>query len=384
MAGTRVEPVRTNADLDAWVTLPRRTLYTRASPWVPPLDHDLRRALDRRRNPFFHYGEAVPLLARDDQGRPVGRVLAHIYHRHNVRHGERAAFFGYFECSDDTATARALLEAAAAFGFQRGCTVLRGPFNMTAMQEIGVVLDGFAAAPAIDQTYTAPYYPALLEAAGLHPTFPVMTFQVDDLSQVDSRALRSERQRELCAGARFRIRPFNRRAFAREIETLRELLNDSFYENSYFVPITHDEFMFQAGPLRYVMDPAITLLAELDGVPCGFVLAVPDFNPLLKAMDGAMGPRELLIFLRGRARIRDACVIIMGVQRQLQGQGIMRLLLAELVRALRRRRYRRLAFTWVAETNGRSRAAIAALGGRARHRLALYEAPLPLTAGGMT
>jgi hypothetical protein len=38
------------------------------------------------------------------------------------------------------AIAQALIDAAATFGATHGCTVLRGPFNMTAMQEMGILV----------------------------------------------------------------------------------------------------------------------------------------------------------------------------------------------------------------------------------------------------
>ena len=60
---------------------------------------------------------------------------------------------------------------------------------MTAMQEMGILTDGFENPPVVDETYTAPYYPALLEAAGLTPTFPVTTYRVDDLAKTDPDAL---------------------------------------------------------------------------------------------------------------------------------------------------------------------------------------------------
>ena len=377
MGDVQVLPVRTRADADAWLALPRGEVYPSSSPWVSPLDAELRRMLDYRKNPFFRHGNGAPLLARDGQGRPVGRALAHVYHRHNVRHGERAAFFGYFECRDDARAARALIDAAAAFGSQHGCTVLRGPFNMTAMQEMGVLTSGFAEPPAVDETYTPSYYPGLLAAAGLRPVFPVTTFRVDDVSRLKHDTLLGERQRALLASGRLRVRSANLRNFTREIEAVRELLNDSFYDNPHFMPITHDEFVFQIGPYKRLMDPAISLVAELDGVPCGFIITVPDFNPLLKQMQGRAGPREILTFLRGRSRIRDAVLIIMGVPRYLQDRGIMRVLLAELVRVLQRRGYRRLTVTWIADVNAKSLATVAALGARPLHRLTLYERPIP-------
>jgi GNAT superfamily N-acetyltransferase len=368
-----VRPAASDVDLKTWVRLPRTRLYPPSSPWVPPLDSDLLRCLNRQQNPFFQHGDATPLLAVDGDGLPVGRVLAHLSRRHGVRHGERASFFGYFEARDDPDVARALIQEAARFGARRGCTIVRGPFNMTAMQEMGILVEGFAAPPAVDETYTAPYYPALLTAAGLRPTFPVATFRVDDLARIATDAMLEERHRALLRTGRLRVRPTHFQQFDREIETLRELLNDSFYDNPYFVPITREEFTFQLGPYRRLMDPAISLVAELDGVPCAFVVAVPDFNPLLKRMDGTLSPRGIASFLLGRRRIRNAVLIIMGVQRQLQGQGLMRILHADLVRALRRRGYRRLTITWIAEVNATSRATVLALGGRPLHRLTLYE-----------
>jgi GNAT superfamily N-acetyltransferase len=367
------QPATSTADLDRWIRFPRQAVYAAKSPWVPPLDSDLRRFLNPRKNPFFRYGEAQPYLARDASGQVVGRVLAHIYHRHTVRYGERAAFFGYFECLNDPEAARALIDAAASYGAAHGCTVLRGPFNMTAMQEMGILLDGFDAPPAVDETYTAPYYPALLAGAGLRQTFPVTTFRVDDVTATTPGALLGERHRAWLASGRLRIRSANMRQFEEEIETLRELLNDSFYENPYFVPITHDEFWFQIGPYRRLMDPAISVVAELDGVPCGFIIAVPDYNPVLKQMDGTLGPRSLVTFLRERGAVHDASLIIMGTLRQLQGQGIMRLLHAELLRGLQHRGYQRLTVTWVADVNAKSLATVKAIGGHSLHRLTLYE-----------
>jgi GNAT superfamily N-acetyltransferase len=210
----------------------------------------------------------------------------------------------------------------------------------------------------------------------------VTTFRIDDLGAAAPDDLLHERHRRLLASGRLTVRATDTRQYDREFETLRELLNDSFYENPYFVPITREEFDFQLGPYRRLMDPAISLVAEWDGVPCGFVVAVPDYNLVLRAMGGRMGPRSILAFLRVRSRIKDAALIIMGVQRPLQGEGIMRILQTELLRALRRRGYTRLTITWVADGNAKSLGTMHAIGARPYHRLTLYEMPLGEVADG--
>jgi GNAT superfamily N-acetyltransferase len=309
-------------------------------------------------------------------GRPLGRVLAQVYRRHNERHDEHTAFFGFFECVDNQAAATALIQTAARAGAAWGCTTLRGPFNMTAMQEMGILVDGFEHRPAVDQTYTQPYYPALLKGAGLRPIFPHTTYRINDVSTVDLDGLLGEPHRVLMDERRLRIRTARMRQFDRELETLRVLLNDSFAELPHFVPLTAEELTFQVGAYRAFIDPSLLLVAEMDGVARGFVLAVPDFNPLLRRLHGQIDVRQIGDVLPAATRWlwrRDACLIIQGIERRLQGQGIMRMLHAQLIRNLRRRRYRGLAVTWIEEQNRRSAASVRALGARPTHQLTLFE-----------
>src|SRR6185436_12949913 len=65
--------------------------------YTPPLRPDLARSLGDD-NPLWRdgRGERTLLVAYHD-GRPVGRVLAHVHHASNRLHGERAGFFGFLE-----------------------------------------------------------------------------------------------------------------------------------------------------------------------------------------------------------------------------------------------------------------------------------------------
>ena len=372
----RVEPVETRNALDAWIRFPS-SIYGPESAWVPPLYSDLRRILDRRRNPFFRHGKALPLLAVDGASdAPLGRILVHVFDRHNVLHRERTVFFGFPELVDRADVATALVRAAARQAAAWGGETLRGPFNMTAMQEMGVLTDGFDAAPAVDMVYTAPHVVARLTEAGLRPTFPATTYRLADVSQLSSGALLRQRHRALLADPAWRFRAADGKHLNRELETLRELLNASFAQNPHFVPITRDEFEFQIGPFRRLLDLELCRVAERDGVPVGFVVAAPDFNPLLKRMRGRSGPREVLGFLLNRRRVRDVSLIIMGVHPAYQGVGVMRVLHAQLVEAMQRRSYRGLAVTWVADVNPASNASLRSLGLQPLHRVTLLEAPV--------
>ena len=59
-----------------------------------------------------------------------------------------------------------VLDAAESFVASQGCDRLVGNFNLTAMQQIGVVTGGFEKIPYVDMQYNPPHIPRLLEAAG--------------------------------------------------------------------------------------------------------------------------------------------------------------------------------------------------------------------------
>src|SRR5262245_33775422 len=150
-------------DFPAFFEAPFRA-YGADSLYVSPLKSDLSRFLDARKNPLFtRFGSRRTYTAHRD-GAPVGRIVAHVHRSSNERHRMRLSFFGYFDCADDPEAARLLLGAAEAFGRAQGCDEIAGNFNLTAMQQCGVVTDGFENRPYTDQIYNPPHVPKLLES----------------------------------------------------------------------------------------------------------------------------------------------------------------------------------------------------------------------------
>jgi len=113
-------------DMDRFICFPWK-IYRDDRNWVPPLISDYRAFLDRSQNPFFEHAEVQFLLASDAAGRVCGRIAAIVNQRHVAQHGEKAGFFGLFECVNDRQVAAALFGAAADFLRSRGMTVMRGP-----------------------------------------------------------------------------------------------------------------------------------------------------------------------------------------------------------------------------------------------------------------
>jgi GNAT superfamily N-acetyltransferase len=356
-----------------WFASCARAVNPGESPWVRPLDRIVTDYLDANRNPFYRDGRGQAFLAFRD-GRPIGRILAHAWDRRRRLHGESVGYFGFFECADDPEASTALLDAASRFVRELGCTMLRGPFNMTAAQEMGIVVEGFDRAPAVDMVFTPPWYPRLLEASGFRECLGMRTWRNEDISTLDPDAMLSSRHRELQERIGLTIRPIRSHRRDEDLELVRELVCAGFLGNWEFVPITREEWRFQIGALIPLLDPSLVLLAEVRGVPVGVTFTVPDFNHFLRKMNGRMLHSSAFGLLR-KPPTDAAVVILFAVRKQYQGLGVSRALNVELVRALRRGGYRSLAITWIADENKASAAQAEALGMDPLHTLRMYERP---------
>lgn len=360
-------------DVEAFFDVPFRA-YGPDSRYVSPLRSDLRRALDRRRNPLWGAageGDRAVITAHRD-GAPVGRIVAHVHGASNRRHGWRRGHFGYFDCIDEPEVATALLDAAIAFARGHGCTSLVGNFNLTAMQQLGVVTGGFEHDPFSDMVWNPPHIPRLLRLAGFSETLPASTFVLGLDAAKPERLLTPAARERLTDPALTWVR-LRRRKIASSLEQVREVLNDGFAHNPMFVPLTREEMKFQARDLSHVMDPAITSLV-LDGEgAAGVVLCIPDFNPMLRAMRSRFGLLAPLHLLRQRLRRDRAVIVFYSVARRMQGRGLNPAMLHEVIRALQRRGYAELGLTWIADENAASLRQIERLGARPLHRIHLFE-----------
>ena len=360
-------------DLDAFFRVPFEA-YPPASPYVSPLKGDLERALDVRRNPLFgEIGAGVRrVITAHAGGRAIGRIVAHVHGASNRVHGERRGCFGFFDCVDDANVARALLGEAEKFAMGNGCDVLAGNFNLTAMQQMGVVTDGFDGVPYSDMQYNPPHIPRLLTACGFAATFPVSTFELD-LTTFDPSSLLVGTAVERLGDLKLFWAQLRTRDFERVLDQVRVVLNDGFAHNPMFVPLTTDEMLFQARDLSHVLDPRITALVHDELGPVGVVLCIPDLNPMIRAMGSRLGITAPWHFLKQRMLPRRRAVIIFySVAARMQRKGLNGAMLHRVTSALKQAGYRSLGLTWIADVNGASLRQVERLGARRLHRLHLF------------
>ena len=126
----------------------------------------------------------------------------------------------------------------------------------------------------------------------------------------------------------------------------------------------------------YLVVPALAFFAEYQGEPAGFYLVLPDYNQVIKKMDGKMGPRQLLTFFLQRKSINEIRLLMAGIVGKFQKKGLDALLYLESARTARDLGYRDSEISWLLEDNALVIRATEFMGGTLSKKYRIYEKTL--------
>ena len=349
--------------------------YGPDSLYVSPMKSDLKRFLSKANNPLFKGESDIAYFTVYKDGRVKGRITAHFHAESNAKFGTNNAYFGYFDCADDIACATALLQAAEGWARGRGFSTIAGNYNLTAMQQIGVMTSGFDKAPYTDLVYSPPHICRVLEQAGYKAEFPMATFETP-LDEDFKPMKLGPKQQAILDNPDFTFAPLNKKTLKDRIEDARFILNESFALNPQFVPVTKEEYDFQSKDMKWIIDYRISCVMHYKGKPAGCVLCIPDLNPLLKKIGSKAGLTFPFHFLKHRRKRKRAVLIYVGVIPELHGQGINPLMLYTLSNNMREAGYEVLGNTWIGASNKASLRQREKLNSKLLHELSMYRKAL--------
>ena len=374
-----ISEVVTRRDFRRFLDVPH-LVYRDDPNWVPPLRVEVRKVLDRRRNPFFDHGEACYWLAWRD-GAPVGRISAQVNRLHLETHGDATGNFGFLEAIDDPAVFEALLRTAEAWVKARGLVRVLGPLSLSMNDEIGVLVSGFSYPPVVAMPHAPPYYGPRLEAAGYEKAKDLYAFRCETRDSAVAEIL--ERGKRIDREGRLRVRGIDMRRFEEEMRAGIAIYNGSWSANWGFVPVTPAEVEHLLASLKPVIQPRLILLGEIDGRLEGLFVAIPDLNELIADLGGKLFPlgwARLLWRLKRRLPPKGARVLLAGLTRDYQntllGARMLLWMFADGFQSARELGYRHVEFSWVLEDNLRSIALCEGAGGRRYKTYRLYRKSL--------
>ncbi len=298
-------------------------LYKDDPNWIPPLISEEMKFFDRSKNPHFEHSVADYFLAIDN-GKVVGRVTAHTNELHNKYYNDKTGFFGFFECIEDKAVAKALIDTAIKWNKELGKNKLSGPFNFTINDMCGLLVDGFDTPPFIMLTYNKSYYENYLKEMGFTKAMGMYSYHTvaqeipPKLARV-SKIIQKKLDKENVTFHTLRKSKADREE---DIDIIFTLYREAWKDNWGYVPMSKKEFDRLKDELIPIVNPNFIMIARKDGKPIGFSVGIPNYNHVFKAMNGKLNPITIVKALKAKSKIRSVRVMMMGILEEYRNLGI--------------------------------------------------------------
>lgn len=355
----------------------QRRFYQGDPNYVPPVTAVEAWQLEPHKNPFFQHAQVECFAAYRD-GNCVGRISTSRDRLHDEFHGDQVGFFGHFEANDEAA-AHALLGHAANWCRARSATVLRGPVDLSTNYRCGLLIDGQPGPPVMMMPYNPPHYGAWLETFGLHKCKDLLALHGTD--QTLDRPRMDKLTDRIAKRTGIQLRRVNLKKFDQECVILWDLYQRIWERNWGFVPMTKDEFLAQAKDLKKVAHPSLLHIAEKQGAPIGFVLALPDTNVGAKACNGKLLPLGWWRFLRAMKHKHLIRVLTLGAVPEFRKTGLDMLLMHRVMSDGIDAGFDACEASWILDDNHDMLGPLQTLGCTPYRRYRIYERPLAAPIG---
>jgi ribosomal protein S18 acetylase RimI-like enzyme len=285
-----------------------------------------------------------------------------INRRYQNDKNEAVGFIGYFAAMPDHGPeVESMLEKAEAWLKERGVTRIIAAYNGSSFLGFGFLTTGFDEEPIFPFAWHPPYYADYFVNAGYKPTYPFWTYTINFAS--DKYRIAKQRATENKAVS---IRFVSKKNWRQDIETFRQLCNDTFKEEWEFHTFSREEFHEFFDQLKPVLDTRQMLIGEINGKAAGWCWGITDLNPLFRSFNGKLGLIQIVKLMLKAGSYSRAGLICIGVLEGYKGNGLAHTLATALYRRYEERGLKEAFYYPVNEDNHRSRRFAKSIGGTGR------------------
>jgi GNAT superfamily N-acetyltransferase len=174
----------------------------------------------------------------------------------------------------------------------------------------------------------------------------------------------------------YSCRPLDKKNFYSDVENIRSIYNRAWEKNWGFVPWTDAQLNDMAKQLKPLVVPELTPIAFHQNDPIGFLLAIPDYNEIIKKIGRHLFPTGWIKFLRLKGSIQNLRLMAMGVVKEFQNKGAGALLYYNALMAARENGYKECEYSWILEDNYDTLRIARMMGAEVYKTYRIYDKPL--------
>ena len=326
-------------------------IYKDDKNWIRPLDQDIEKVFDPKRNPFFKHGQCTRWILTDNKGTTIGRVAAFINDKKANNYEVPTGGMGFFECINDQDAAFLLFDTAKNWLKEKGMLAMEGPINFGENDTFwGLLIEGFIP-PSYGMNYHLPYYHQFFIDYGFETVYEQLTNHINLTVPFPARFTKIANW--VAAKPGYSFEHFKKSNADKYINDLMEIYNDGWKDFENFVPIKKETLKESFKQMEVIMDENLIWFAYANGEPASFVVIIPDANQMIKGLNGKLGLIEKLKFAYKRwIGVKRMRAIVMGTKTAFQKLGLEFALIIKLGEyVLPKNQYVELELSWVGDFN---------------------------------
>lgn len=325
-------------------------LYKDDENWVPPLKSDLLKILQGKNNPLFVNGSHALFMAYVNNI-PKGRICVGINESLNTKKLNNEGYISLFESVNDREIAFALFEKASNWLKERGIEQVKGPVSPTNGDDNrGLLVMGFEGSPTLMNSYNPKYYMDFFNEYGFEKHLDLYAYFYDVKNvNID----RYEKPVEFAMKRyNFSVDKIDLKNIENEIRDIKSVLDIAMPDDwEDLTPPSLEDIKSEAKNIVAMADPDLIYIARKEGRPIGFGVALPDYNQVLKRMNGKVFPLGFLKFLYYKKKINGARIFILFVIPEFRKKAVSSAILFNSLLAGKRKGYIAGEGSTIGETN---------------------------------
>lgn len=347
-----IRKVQTKKELKEFIHF-ANDLYKGDEYYAPSLISDDYNTFDPKKNGAFDFCQAQMFLAYKE-GKVAGRVMAIINNRANETWKVKQVRYGWIDFINDEDVAKALLDAVAAWGKERGMTDIAGPLGFTDFDPEGMLVEGFERVATIIGIYNYPYYPQILEKLGYTKETDWMEYRITIPDELPERYYKYADI--VIAKNKLNVRKVTRRMINKENYGRKffKLINETYYKLYGFSLLSDKQIDAYTKLYLGLLDTRmVSFIENENGELVAAGVTMPDLTAALQKCGGKLFPFGWFHLLK--AIFWKPCdtldMLLVGVREDYRGKGLNAVLVTDLYPRLKAMGFKYAETTAELETN---------------------------------
>lgn len=321
MAEITICEVKTSKQEKEFIKLPWK-VYENDINWVPPLISDFKKTIRGKTNTLKKSGPYALIIAYLD-GEVCGRLIVGINEALNIAKNYKEGYISFFECIDNEEVAKAMFDYASEWLRIRGMKKIIGPISVPDGDDNrGLLIDNFEDPPIVMNVYNPPYYRKFFENYGFYKYWDVYAYHFDITKELDERFSNVTQYAMKKYG--FTVDKLDLKNIDKDMKDVKTIIEKAMPEEwEDFIPPSDEEIAIMAKSLVPVADPDLIYIArDKEGEPIGFNIAMPDYNQVLKRMNGRIFPIGFLKYYYYKRKINRGRLFVLFVVPEYRKKGV--------------------------------------------------------------